>query len=85
MSAYTYYLHGGPAGEPKVIPGQEDEPPHVLTIERTTKPGTVDLYIRTGMSATFLTAKFHWHSGGTPEDVMATFAELAQVGRGPKL
>lgn len=82
---YTYFLHDGPEGEPKVIHGMTGEVPHMLTNERTTEPGTVDLYIRTGMSATFQTARFHWHSGGTPEEVMQTFADLVQAGKGPKL
>ena len=85
MKGYTYYLHDGPKGEPKVLPGQGDETPHMLTTERRTEPGTVDLYIRTGSSATFHTAQFHWHSSGTPEEVMAAVAELAKAGRGPKL
>lgn len=81
---YTYYLHDAPPGELKVLPNMEGEVPSHLTIERRTEPGTVDLYIRTGKSDTFRTARFHWHSGGTPEDVMKTFAELAKGGE-PRL
>jgi hypothetical protein len=78
MTTYSYFLHGGPQGEPRTLPGQEGDVPHVLTIERRTEPGTVDLYVRTNHSETFRTARFEWHSGGTPEDVMQTFANLAR-------
>ena len=61
-----------------MFPGQGGDVPHVLTVERQTKPGTVDLYIRTNHSDAFRTAAFQWHSGGTPEVVMQTFAELAR-------
>lgn len=79
MSRYTYYLHGGPQGEPKVIRDQPDEPAQVLTIERQTETGVCDLYILTNRSAAFGTCAYQWHMSGDPEGVMKEFAELAKA------
>jgi hypothetical protein len=71
----TYFLHGGPKGEPKVLPGMSDDIAHVLQIERQAEAGVVDLYVLSNHSATFGTAAYRWDSSGTPEEVMATVAE----------
>jgi hypothetical protein len=78
-TTYTYFLHGAPRGELRTVPGQPDKPAPVLSIERRTQAGMVDLYLLTSRSDTFGTANYKWHSGGTPEEVMATFAELAHA------
>lgn len=78
MTAWTYYLHGGPEGEPRTLPGQPGTPGHVLSVERRTQPGTCDLYVLTNRSDTFMTCRYEWHCGGSPEEVMTAFAELAR-------
>lgn len=73
----TYFLHGGPAGEPRTLRDQPDEPVHLLTIERVTEPGTVDGYVLETYSDTFNTASYQWFTGGTPEHVMTEAVALA--------
>lgn len=79
MNSFTYFLHGGPAGEPKTLREQQDDIAHVLTIERQTEPGTCDLYVLKSRSETFRTARYEWHTGGTPEAVMQEMAELGKA------
>lgn len=78
MNVWTYFLHGGPEGEPRVIPEQPDTPGHLLSIERRTQTGTCDLYVLTSRSDVFMTCAYRWHCGGTPEEVMEAAAELAR-------
>lgn len=77
-TAYTYYLHGGPAGELRTAPNQPDEPGHVLQVESRVKPNTINVYVLEGKSEAFRTANYKYLGSGTPEEAMEWFAELAE-------
>ena len=82
--SWTYNLYGGPGaplGAMTVL--KDEEPGHILVIERRTEPGVCDGYFLRVQDHDTHTAIYDWTASGTAELVVpAVIRQATQRGQG---